>query len=390
MFSNLLSPPPISLVTGDSSVDAAHGESSPPSDCDPEVVKPVPPPFVPGRHPIDKKQNDPSNWSLSSNPKPQLLPINVASLGAFDETRRPYAGHVRGCPPVPSLCVGGCIRPTGRGSGASDNTVWSQECGRLPIPPLPIRQQSSVTAPMPVDQRPVVCTDQVVIRGKRCDSASSLASLICKHSGWWSYLPYTVQHTCNRASWKAWSCGSAWSRATLYLQLRKWSPFRQHTSSVAPGHLVYSLAGVDESLPTLRVRHLLESLIWGWLALLVLRIASRGASGKRPRMESWSSNHARSCCTQIPPMVRARPSYPARNCRRHEGTVPWSDFGAPFGGLFGDGMQSRVGELCSCESRLESRISWWIACRGPWWCYPVRRVCRPRAQISSVPAPVSR
>jgi hypothetical protein len=111
-----------------------------------------------------------------------MLPINVASPGAFDETRRPTPGHVRGCPPVPSLCVCGCIWPTGRGSGASDNAVWSRECGRLPILPLPIRRQSSVAAPMAVDQRPAACTDQVVIRGKRCNSASSLASLICKRS----------------------------------------------------------------------------------------------------------------------------------------------------------------------------------------------------------------
>jgi len=64
----------------------------------------------------------------------------------------------------------------------SDNAIWSRECGRLPILPLPICRQSSVAAPMAVDQRLAVCTDAVVIRGKHCDSTSSWASLICKRS----------------------------------------------------------------------------------------------------------------------------------------------------------------------------------------------------------------
>jgi hypothetical protein len=36
---------------GSLSVDPAHGETPPPLDCDPEVVKPVPTPFVLGRDP---------------------------------------------------------------------------------------------------------------------------------------------------------------------------------------------------------------------------------------------------------------------------------------------------------------------------------------------------
>jgi len=37
---------------GSLSVDPAHGETPPPLGCDPEVVKPVPTPFVPGRDPM--------------------------------------------------------------------------------------------------------------------------------------------------------------------------------------------------------------------------------------------------------------------------------------------------------------------------------------------------
>jgi len=143
----------------------------------------------------------------------------------------------------------------------------------------------------------------------------------------------------------AWSCGCAWSRATLTLRLQKWSRFHLHTLSVAPGHLVYPLAWFDDSLLIPRAQHLVGSPIWGWLALSLLWIASEGASGKLPRMESSSSKHARSCCTHILPKVRAQPSYPASSCRRLEDTVPWGDFGDLFGRLIGDGMMLRGGDL---------------------------------------------
>jgi len=42
----------------------------------------------------------------------------------------------------------------------------------------------------------VVHIDQVATLGRCCDCALYLASLICKHSCWWSYLLCTVQYTC--------------------------------------------------------------------------------------------------------------------------------------------------------------------------------------------------
>jgi hypothetical protein len=123
-------PLPSGPVNGDDSEDAAHCESPPPSDCNPEVVKPMPAPFVLGRHPIDMKQNEMSNGSLFSTPGPQLLPVNEASPGEFDESCGPTPGHVRGVPPVFNLCVCGCIRTTGRGSLASDNAVYES---RMPV-----------------------------------------------------------------------------------------------------------------------------------------------------------------------------------------------------------------------------------------------------------------
>ena len=68
---------------GDYSVDAVHGECPPPSHCDLEVVKPVPARFIPDRHPMTKSRN---RNRTPSNPEAQLLPMNVAYLGALSET----------------------------------------------------------------------------------------------------------------------------------------------------------------------------------------------------------------------------------------------------------------------------------------------------------------
>jgi len=105
---------------GDYSVDTTHGESPPPTDCDPEVAKPVPVPFIPDRHPIRKGRN---RNTTPSDPEPQLLPMNVAYSGVLDETRRPAPGNFRGILLVPNSCIRGCIQPTGRGNGASDIAV---------------------------------------------------------------------------------------------------------------------------------------------------------------------------------------------------------------------------------------------------------------------------
>jgi len=140
----------------------------------------VPAPFIPGRHPIRREGTEIKR--ISSNPEPQLLPMNAASSGAFGETHRPAPGHFRGFLLVPNSCVHGCIRPTGRGNGASNIAVWSRECDRLPILPLPVRRQSSVATPMAADLQPGRCINQDVKRGKHCDSASFLVNLIYKRS----------------------------------------------------------------------------------------------------------------------------------------------------------------------------------------------------------------
>jgi hypothetical protein len=58
----------------------------------------------------------------------------------------------------PNLCICGCIRPTGRGSGDSGNAIWSRECRQLTILPLPIRRQTLVAAPVAVEKRQAVFT----------------------------------------------------------------------------------------------------------------------------------------------------------------------------------------------------------------------------------------
>jgi len=116
------------------------------------------------------------------NPEPQSLAMNVAYSGALGETCRAAPAHFRGFLEVPNSCVRGCIRPTGRGNGASDIDLWSREFNQLPILHLLVHRQSSVAAPMVADLQPGGCTDQVVKRGKCCDSTSSLVNLVYMRS----------------------------------------------------------------------------------------------------------------------------------------------------------------------------------------------------------------
>jgi len=146
---------------------------------DPEVVKPVAAPFVPGRDPISKAR---IRNETAPNPEPQLLPMNVAYLRSLHKTRRPAPGHFRGFLPVPNSCLYGGIRPTARGNGASDITIWSREFDRLPILHFPVHRLWSVAAPMAADLQLWLSPEEVVKRGKRCGSTSSLVNLIYKRS----------------------------------------------------------------------------------------------------------------------------------------------------------------------------------------------------------------
>jgi len=127
--------------------------------------------------------------------------ITVVDQGTLSEICQPNHWRFQGGPPGPSSCVYGCNRPGGWDNAACNNVAWSRVCGRLPIPLF--HRLSPDVVLMMVVFRLAVYNDREATHGKRCGSALYSASLVCEHSHWLSYLPYTVLCVCIRASLKA-------------------------------------------------------------------------------------------------------------------------------------------------------------------------------------------
>jgi len=171
----------------------AHGETTPPLDCEINMLKPVPGPFVLDRIQSKKKERKKErtpNWSLSST--------ITAFLDGWGGICPPAPEHYWGFPLPPKVYKHICIWPTEWGNPASVIAIWIPVYDQLPT--LLSRWWSSVEVRTVAGLRLEVSIDQVVTGGKRCGSASFLASLICKHCNWWLYSQCTVPCVCSRAS----------------------------------------------------------------------------------------------------------------------------------------------------------------------------------------------
>jgi len=253
--------------------------------------------------------------------------ISAACPGGLGGTRWLVHEHSRRLRAAPSSCICGCTRPTAWGSVASGNAASSQESVRPPIPPN--HRLFLDMVPRMVVLRQAGCSDRGVTHGWLCDSALFSASLVCKHTYWQFYLPYTVQ-------W----FGSVESRATRCSRLRRPRPFRQRILIAVPGLPTSSPGEAGESLPyliSLRPPVFPTSYSMGlWVAWTALA----GGCGSWPRMASSALSDGLNCCKQTLPRVTVLPSDPARSWRRLVRTVPWSGFAIPSGHRFGDGRRS--------------------------------------------------
>jgi len=193
--------------------DPAHGETSPP--------------VVGGKPRADAICTGPrSKWregykNKRDIPRSPILQHITAKACEDDlsEERRSAPGHSRGFRMVPNLYDYNRSRSTEPGNVASRSAAWSLGSERPPTS-LPERWLWLGLAPIMAALWLEEFIDPVAIHGKRCDSVLFLASLICKHSYWWSYLPCMVQCSCKRASLIVWSFWNSESKATLCLHSR--------------------------------------------------------------------------------------------------------------------------------------------------------------------------
>lgn len=138
---------------------------------------------------------------LRTSTRGQYTCIPMANQDAFGVAHQPDLGHIHGPPPVASLHICDCNQLIRRDIAVSDSATWSQVYRRLPIP-LFFRLSRGVVLNI-VNLKQVVWNNRDMPHEKHCGSAQYVASLVCKHSCWSSYLQYMVLCTFNRVSFKA-------------------------------------------------------------------------------------------------------------------------------------------------------------------------------------------
>lgn len=174
-----------------------------------------PKPLVPGQIQVDTKpqtkMHPPDSASIAPSSMLRLVRLIMC------ETHPQVHGHAICFPQATSWCVDNCSRPTVQGSVTSGSTIWYQESVEFPIPRSRNRRLLRSMVLMLVGHRLAVCTDRAVTCGKHCGSTLDLVGLICNHSGWWPYIPCTVQCVSNGATFMAGWFGSAHWKVTIFL-----------------------------------------------------------------------------------------------------------------------------------------------------------------------------
>jgi len=150
----------------------------------PEVVKPVPTPFVLDRvRPKQYRRKCPIVPILQVSHQHLHFRYSASFIfavysGVQGGTRLSVHEDSRGFRTAPCSYVCGCTWPTGQGIVAAGNAAYHEESVRFPITPN-YRLLVGVV-PSIVVLRPEVYSDRVVTHGKQCDSALFSPSLVCK------------------------------------------------------------------------------------------------------------------------------------------------------------------------------------------------------------------